>query len=261
MMYWTRLDRDRPEITVTATSQADLLVDLERHMQAERGFTVATLNLDHVVKMRRDPRFRAAYAAHTHVTADGRPIVWLSRLAAQDVDLVPGSDLIDPLVAAAAARNCPVALIGSTAPNLARAAHALKTRHPNLEIAMEGAPPMGFDPESDTADALIEDIGASGARLCLLALGAPKQELFAVRAARALPRVGFASIGAGLDFIAGGQRRAPRIFRTLGMEWLWRLLGDPRRLAGRYAACLMVLPELLARAFAVRLQRMGRGRT
>ncbi|CAN0605633.1 unnamed protein product, partial [Ectocarpus sp. 12 AP-2014] len=178
------------------------------------GFSVATLNLDHVVKLRRDPTFLSAYAAHTHVTADGNPIVWLSRLAGQkDIDLVPGSELIEPLVEVAAQEQMPVALFGSTQTSLDAAATAMKVGHPDLDIVLSLAPPMGFDPVGADADAAIKEIRESGARLVFLALGAPKQERFAAYAQTALPQTGFLSIGAGLDFISGEQKRAPYLVR------------------------------------------------
>ena len=93
--------------------------------------------------------------------------------------------------------------------------------------------------------------------MCFLALGAPKQEKFAARALRTLGSVGFVSVGAGLDFIAGAQTRAPRLVRSLALEWLWRLLGDPRRLAPRYATCAAIMPSLALNAVTL---RMGGGK-
>lgn len=240
-------------VTVTVPDQATLLSDLSDCFQAGRGFSVATLNLDHVVKLARDPAFLTAYQAHTHVTADGNPIVWLSRLAGQgDVSLVPGSELIDPLAALAAQHKIPVAFFGATDATLEAAARELRTRHDGLNIVLCRAPAMGFDPMGPAAQADIAAIKASGARLCFLALGAPKQEIFAAQAQNALPGVGFVSIGAGLDFIAGTQQRAPVFVQKLAAEWLWRLLSNPRRLAARYRACLLALPELLLRALQAR---------
>ena len=112
---------------------------------------------------------------------------------------------------------------------------------------------MGFDPEGEHADRAIAAIGDSGARVVFLALGAPKQERFAARAQHALPEVGFLSIGAGLDFIAGRQKRAPSWVRAIAGEWLWRMLSDPRRLAARYGACLLALPTLTLQALRSRL--------
>jgi N-acetylglucosaminyldiphosphoundecaprenol N-acetyl-beta-D-mannosaminyltransferase len=103
---------------------------------------------------------------------------------------------------------------------------------------------FGFDPFGMEADACIEALRRSGARVCFLALGAPKQEIFAARAQAALPEVGFLSIGAGLDFLAGSQTRAPLWMRRWALEWLWRAVGDPKRLAMRYVRCAMLMPGL-----------------
>lgn len=252
MMIWNEDTFGR--IVVTVPDQAALLADLDARLASGQGFCVATLNLDHVVKLSRDAAFRAAYRAQTHVTADGNPIVWLSRLAGQRVSLVAGSELISPIAALAAENHVAVALFGATQTTLDAAAAALKRHYPALEISLCHAPAMGFDPKGEAALTGIEHIAASGARLCFLALGAPKQEIFAALAQVALPKVGFVSIGAGLDFIAGSQKRAPVWVRCLSVEWLWRLCGNPRRLLGRYAACMVMLPKLTAQALRRRLQ-------
>jgi N-acetylglucosaminyldiphosphoundecaprenol N-acetyl-beta-D-mannosaminyltransferase len=126
------------------------------------------------VKIGRDPAFARAYAAQTHVTADGNPIVWLCAMAGQEVELIPGSELVDPVAGLAAEAGVPVALFGSTDAALAAAGAALVARHPNLRIAARIAPPMGFDPQGAAAEAAIAELGASGAGLCFLALGAPQ---------------------------------------------------------------------------------------
>ena len=80
--------------------------------------------------------------------------------------------------------------------------------------------------------------------MCFVALGAPKQEIFAARAVARGVQVGFVCIGAALDFLVGAQVRAPAIMQTFGLEWLWRLASDPGRLAKRYALCAIVLAEI-----------------
>lgn len=245
-------------VTVTVSDQSELLEDLETCMQAGQGFSVATLNLDHVVKLSRHAGFRDAYGAQTHITADGHPIVWLSRLAGQQVELVPGSELIGPLAELAARQGVPVALFGATESALEEAAETLTTRYPDLNIVLRRAPAMGFDPQAEAAAEDIAAIKASGAGMCFLALGAPKQEIFAARAHAALPEIGFVSIGAGLDFIAGTQQRAPVWMQAVAAEWLWRLFSSPGRLGARYIACMLALPGLTARALQTR--RAG-GRT
>lgn len=252
-MVWSDTDAQTArQVQVTVQDREDLLSDLGHHMGRGRGFALATLNLDHVVKLRQSPAFRQAYLAHTHVTADGNPIVWLCRLAGQPVTLIPGSELIVPLAEVAARQGVLVALVGSTQDTLALAAKRLEERIPGLKVVLKLAPPMGFDPTGAQADDVIAAIRDSGAGLCFVALGAPKQEILAARAYAGLTKVGFVSIGAGLDFIAGRQRRAPRLVRMLAAEWLWRLANNPRRLAARYGACLRVLPGLTVKALRER---------
>lgn len=233
-------------------SKSALMADVARRFAGDDGFALATINLDHLVKLRRDPVFAEAYAAQDLVVADGNPIVWLSRLAGRPVELVPGSDLILPLAQAAADAGVSVALLGSTEPALTAAALALQARVPGLNVAACIAPPMGFDPAGPGADLVLEQVRSSGARLVFLALGAPKQERLAARGRRVLPDVGFASIGAGLDFLAGRQTRAPQWVRAIAMEWLWRMLSNPRRLAARYAECAVILPGQAVRAIRLR---------
>jgi exopolysaccharide biosynthesis WecB/TagA/CpsF family protein len=246
-----------PELSlVNYPTEAALLADIEARLKAGQGFAIATLNLDHVVKMRRNAGFRRAYLAHSHVVADGNPIVWLSRLAGRaEVALVPGSELIEPVAALAARLGTPLAFLGSTETVLEAAAAQLKADHPGLDVAACLAPPYGFDPESAAADAMLDQIAASGARICLLALGAPKQEVLAARGLARHPQLGFLSIGAGLDFIAGHQVRAPVWVRKIAMEWLWRMLSNPRRLARRYLDCALILPSLTSTALAERRRR------
>lgn len=250
-VYWGR-NAPTDTVSITHPDRAGLLSDISDHMAHKRGFTLATLNLDHCVKLRSNTAFREAYQAHSHVVADGNPIVWLSRMAGRAVSLIPGSELITPLATLAAQNDVPVALFGSTPETLEATADALQAEHPGLRIAAKISPPFGFDPAGPVADDMIEQLRASGARMCFLALGAPKQEVFAMRAAAALPECGFASIGAGLDFIAGSQQRAPWLVRRLAAEWLWRLMGNPNRMFKRYAACFAILPDL---TLAARSQR------
>lgn len=230
------------QITVTATSQAALLTDLEQRLDRREAFSLATLNLDHIVKIIRDPAFRAAYARQSIVTADGNPVVWLCRLAGQDVSLVPGADLVDPLAALCARLGLGVALVGSTETSLQVASETLTARYPGLQVVLQIAPSMQFDPEGAEARMAIARIIESDCALVFLALGAPKQEIFAAYAQTQV-KAGLVSIGAGLDFISGAQSRAPRLFRFFAAEWLWRLLRNPRRFLARYGACFAVLPR------------------
>lgn len=236
-------------ITLNVDGQQNLLNNISADFSAGHGFTVATLNLDHMVKLTADDTFRQAYIDHKYVTADGRPIVWLSKLAGTPCSLVTGSDLIQPLLQMCEKDGISVGFFGSNEDTLNVTKARLLETYPNLSISYVRAPAMGFDPTGAEAMAAIEEMRETGVSLVLLALGAPKQEVFASFAAQHLPSVGFLSIGAGLDFIAGTQVRAPKFMRMIAAEWVWRLALNPKRLAGRYLSSALLLPGLVIRAW------------
>lgn len=214
--------------------------------KAGEAFTLATLNLDHLVKLRRDPAFRLAYANADVVTADGWPVAWLGRRQNSSIERTAGADLTVPLAEAAAEARLPIYLFGATPAVMAQAGRELAERTSGaIDIAGTLAPSPEFDPHGAEADKAIERIRQSGARLAFIALGAPKQEIFAERARAAGVACGFICIGAALDFLAGTQTRAPLLLRDCGLEWLWRLASNPRRLIGRYAECARLLLELM----------------
>lgn len=247
-----RFDFGDTSIIVNVPTRAALIEAVRGRLRRGEGFALATINLDHLAKMSAAPDFARVYAAQDLVVADGRPIVALARLAGKPVELLPGSDLVVPLCRLATEAGVPVALIGTTQAALDAAARVLSRQVPGLAIALAIAPSARFDPDGDEAAAILRRLDRAGAGLCLLALGAPKQEMLALRGRRLAPRVGFASIGAGLDFLGGHQRRAPRWLRWLALEWLWRALGDPVRLGPRYARAFAILPRQILRALRQR---------
>lgn len=236
------------EVEINVPDMASLMQAIGHRFEAREGFALATINLDHVTKLEVDPAFRSAYAAHDFVVADGNPIVWISRLAGQGVELMPGSELVVPLTRLAAEKQVPIALVGADDASLQAASELLKAKAPGLEIAYAHAPEYGFEPEGESARTILAELAQSGAALTFLALGAPKQERFAALGRALAPQVGFASVGAGIDFLSGAQVRAPRWARRIAMEWLWRLLGNPRRLFKRYALSALAIPGLAWRS-------------
>lgn len=205
------------------------------------GFTFFTLNLDHLCKRRQFDEFHACYDRATFVSADGAPIVWLARAVRAPLTRTTGADMLRPLVAEAAREGVPVYFFGTSDKVLAEATAILQRDYPELIIAGAESPPMGFDPKSDEAIAAAERIAASGAGLCFVALGAPKQEIFADLALEYAPKVGFLCVGAALDFVSGAQKRAPEFMARNGLEWLWRLSLNPRRLFVRYFDSALML--------------------
>jgi len=241
-------------IEVNVPSWAVLEARVKERFALRKGFALATINLDHLVKLRDDAQFRRAYGKHDFVVADGNPIVWMSKLAGRPVSLIPGSEAILPLARIAAAQNIPVALFGATDKTLEAAKLYLEREVRDIDVVICLAPPMGFDPDGPQAEQFLTQIAETGARFCFIALGAPKQESFAALGRKVTPEMGFAAIGAGLDFFAGSQVRAPAWVRKFAMEWLWRMLSAPRRLVPRYAKCFAILPSEVLKALVLRMR-------
>ncbi len=241
-------------IRINVPTWATLEARVTERLARKHGFALATLNLDHLVKLRNSAEFRRAYARQDFVTADGWPIVWMSQIARRQVSLIPGADAIIPLCRIAAQQGAPIALVGSTPAVLQSVKSLLEREVRELRVVDYVAPPMGFDPEGEAAVEILHRLQEKGARLVFVALGAPKQEIFAAFARDRLPEAGFASIGAGLDFIAGSQNRAPVMMRRSGLEWFWRAMSNPRRLIPRYVRCAAILPGQIVRSLLLRMR-------
>lgn len=234
---------------LTLAEALEAIADL---VDARRGGTVLTPNIDHVVLCEHDARLREAYASASLSLVDGMPVLWASRLLGPPLrEKVSGSDLILPLMKLAAARKYRVYLLGG-APGVADlAAERLREGVPGLTIVGTGSPriDVGGGPAEDE---VLARVCAARPDLVLVALGCPKQEIFMHRAAPALRPAVLLGIGAGLDFWAGTAHRAPAWVSAAGLEWLYRLAREPRRLWRRYLVrdpefLVILLRDLLSR--------------
>jgi len=199
---------------------------------ARRAGYVCIANVHMVTTARRQPDLRAAMERAMIVTSDGQPLVWALRRQGLAAERVAGPDLMPALCARAAAEGVPIYLYGGVAPVLDTLAERLTRRYPGLIIAGREAPPM-LPPRPPRDDAAIERIRRSGAGLVFVGLGCPKQEFWMDAQSDGVPAV-LLGVGAAFDFLAGNQRRAPAWMRAAGLEWLFRLAAEPRRLWRRY---------------------------
>jgi N-acetylglucosaminyldiphosphoundecaprenol N-acetyl-beta-D-mannosaminyltransferase len=208
---------------------------------------VVTPNVDHAVMFQRRADLRAAYADASLVLADGAPIVWASRLLRRPLpERVAGSDLV-PRVFASASGPLRVFLLGA-APGVAEeAARRIARQWPNVGVVGTCSPPPGFEHDPQESARILAAVAAAAPHLLVVGLGAPKQELWVHRHHRQLRAKVALCVGATIDFLAGHRRRSPRWMRIAGLEWLHRVLSEPRRLAGRYARDAWVFPQLLWR--------------
>ena len=210
----------------------DAIVGLAR---AGAGGYVVTPNVDHVVMAETDPTMKAAYDDAALSLVDGKPLVWLSRAMGQALPAkISGSDLIRPLIARAAKEGLRCFFLGGKEGIAQSAADILASEYPGLQVAGCHSPPFGFEKDPTQDQAVVDLVVAAKADLLFVALGAPKQELWLHRHRIDLaPAVGL-GIGASLDFIAGAVKRAPAWMSNAGLEWVYRISQDPRRMAERY---------------------------
>jgi N-acetylglucosaminyldiphosphoundecaprenol N-acetyl-beta-D-mannosaminyltransferase len=238
-------DQEAPEVQVNLTTMQRTLDAVGDKARAGEGFTLFTVNLDHVVKLNQNRLFREAYERANFITADGWPIVWLiQQQYGRGVERTTGADLLEPMCKLAAEQGHPLYFIGPSPASQKAGLSILAERYPGLIVAGAEAPMLPAVLDEVTLDAFAERINASGARVCILSLGAPKQEVLADALFQRCPKVGFLCVGAALDFISGHAARAPRLFQSVGMEWFWRMVNDPKRLALRYASCGVALVKL-----------------
>jgi exopolysaccharide biosynthesis WecB/TagA/CpsF family protein len=196
---------------------------------------VVTPNVDFLVKTQRDADLRRILVCADLVLCDGKPIVWASHwLGGALPGRVAGSDLIPSLLQRAAERGWHIFLLGGSSEVAFDAAHRIGAAYPTLPVVSYFSPPYG--PLHKMDNGLIADrIRAAKPDIVLVCMGCPKQEkwIWQNYASTGVPVM----IGAGatIDFLAGRMARAPLWMQKCGMEWLFRFLQEPKRLARRYA--------------------------
>jgi exopolysaccharide biosynthesis WecB/TagA/CpsF family protein len=222
-------------VLVDRVGLAEALETIAGLVDAGKGGAVFTPNVDHVVVAETDARLRAAYARVSLSLADGMPVVWASRLFGPRLPgKLSGSDLVLPLMELAAARGWRVYLAGGAEGVAAKASEALRRRVPRLRVVGTDSPRIDMDaPSSGRAD-VPRRIREARPDLVLVAFGSPKQELWIDEVRDELRPAVLVAVGAGIDFTAGVVRRAPRWMSAAGLEWLYRLVREPRRLWRRY---------------------------
>jgi N-acetylglucosaminyldiphosphoundecaprenol N-acetyl-beta-D-mannosaminyltransferase len=221
-------------LSVDRVTFAQALDAIEDLIASGQGGAVFTPNVDHVVLAEEDLEFRRAYSAARLRLADGMPLVWGSRLLGHAIpEKVSGSDLIWPLMKRAAAKAWRVYLLGA-GPDVAEKAAQVLRAQLGVNVVGVDAPVIADPRSAPERRPILHAIRNAAPDLVLVAFGAPKQELFIHAARHELGAAVALGIGASLDFIAGTVRRAPRWMSAHGLEWLYRLVREPRRLWRRY---------------------------
>lgn len=204
-----------------------------RAIEANEFVQQVSINAAKVVALQTDSGLRQMVRGAEIANPDGISVVWASRIVGPGLpERVTGIDLMHALLDLAEARSYPVYILGARREILERAAGRLRAEHPGLVLA--GWRDGYFD-DSQSA-AVRDEIRAAGARILFVAMGSPRSEHWLRRHARDTGVALAMGVGGAIDVVGGKARRAPALMRRLGLEWLFRLLQEPRRLARRNLA-------------------------
>lgn len=205
------------------------------HVEKRRFSYAVTPNVDHIIKARHDSEFRHVYERADLVVADGVPLLWASRVLGDPLkERIAGADLFERTCELAAERGYSVYLLGGNPGSAWKACKRLSARLPELQIAGWDCPPYGFG--GDVAENLKVQarIRESHADILFLGLGTPKQEKWVSIYGNGTGAAFAVGVGGSFSFVAGEISRAPLWMQHGGLEWLWRLLKQPRHLWKRY---------------------------
>lgn len=218
---------------VDATSYEDATERIISWALANESRYVCVSNVHMVMEAYDDPSFREVVVGADLVTPDGMPLVWALRLLGVPEATRTYGPKLTPLVCARAAREgIRVGFFGGMPHVLDALVARLRQRFPRLDVAYAASPPFRRMTRAEDED-VVSAIDASGARILFVGLGCPKQEQW-MASHRGSVRTVMIGVGAAFDFLAGVKRQAPPLMQCSGLEWLFRLLQEPRRLWRRY---------------------------
>lgn len=222
------------DVSIHRVTLDGVLTRLDEFVRSGEPHQVITVNTDFLRIARADAEFREAINAADLVVPDGVPVLWASKLLGEPLDeRVTGVDLVERGAALAAERGYSIFLLGAEPGVADEAAAELVRRHPGLRIAGTYAPPFGpFTAEEDAK--MLRLVQQARPDMLFVAFGAPRQDVWLRRYRPLLGVPVCAGVGGTFNFITGRIPRAPRWMQRTGLEWLYRLRQEPRRLWKRY---------------------------
>lgn len=221
-----------------------------------KGGYIVTPNIDHIVQAERNIKLQEAYFDATLSLVDGQPLIWMSKLIGHPLpEKISGSDLVYPVIQLAEKTNLKLYLLGAGPGVGNEAANIIRAKYPNIIITGVDSPVLGFENDPIQEKEVIEKIIASEPDIVFVALGCPKQELLMHRWYKLGISPVMLGIGATLDFISGKKKRSPKWMSRMGLEWLFRIIQDPKRLAKRYLINDIAIIPIFLRMLCIPLKK------
>lgn len=196
---------------------------------------IVGINVDQALRVIEDKYSHEIFDNAELVFVDGKPIIWMAkRLNRPILEKVSGPDLMLLLCERAAIKHYKIFLLGCAAGVAATAAENLKKLYPGLQCVGTYSPPFDFEKDAEEIEKIISMLKESEADQLFVGLGSPKQDIFIYENMESYQIPVSYSIGAGIDFLGGSVKRAPKWMSDIGLEWFHRMLKNPKRLAKRY---------------------------
>lgn len=196
---------------------------------------VVTPNVDHIVQLERDEELKRVYENASLILTDGKPLIWISNWYKTPIkEKISGSDLFPRVCDLAAKKGYTMYLLGAAEGVAAKAANNLMNKYKGLNIVGAYSPPFGFEKDKAELKKIESQIQDVHPDILIVGLGCPKQEKYMYHHCKELGVPISFGLGASIDFEAGNIKRAPKWMSEHGLEWLYRITQDPKRLAKRY---------------------------
>lgn len=222
-------------VEIDNVAKPEALERIARLVEAGRPSLVVTPNVDVLMSLRRDPDFRRIYAGAALVLTDGVPLLWAARFLGTPIrEKLPGSSIFADICRMAAERGYRLFFMGGRPGAAQKAADVVRAAHPGVQVVGVYCPPMGFENDEAETARISGLLLESRPHILFLGLGSPKQEKWADRHCARLGIPVTMGIGITFEYTSGIVPRAPSWMQHAGLEWLFRLWKEPRRLWRRY---------------------------
>lgn len=230
-------------VKIDPISRANLLIAIKNSLETKQKTTIFTVNNEFIVEAQENKKFRDTLNSSTFSIADSAGVVWAAKkIHNKSLERIPGADLFLDIVQLSQEKGYGIYLLGGSSGVGEKAKQELEKSFPGVKIVgfKDG---IKIDP-SEHNQAIIDEINLTKAEIVCVALGAPKQEIWISNNLNKLSASVFIGIGGTLDYTSGKIKRAPKIFRKIGLEWLFRLMLQPSRYP-RIKKALIEFPKMV----------------
>lgn len=211
------------------------LEEIDRLIKEKKCAYVVTPNVDHIVQLETNKELQEVYANASLILTDGKPLLWIAKWYGTPIkEKISGSDLFPLLCKMSAKKNYTMFFLGAAEGVAAKAAENLSKRYKGLQVVGTYSPPYGFEKNQVEMEKIKTMIQEAAPDILIVGLGCPKQEKFMYHHCKTIGVPISLGLGASFDFEAGNIKRAPKWMADHGLEWLFRITQDPRRMAKRY---------------------------